>query len=128
MTNSTILIIDDDPTLLKFVSANLRAQGSEVLTAENGEVALKIFKETLPDLVILDINMPDMTGEEVCINIRKRSDVPIVILSANDDVRDKVQLLNQGANDYITKPFVMQELLARVHVRLRRNRGSVTSS
>ena len=125
MKNSTILIVDDDPTLLKFVGANLRAQGSEVITADSGESALKAFEETSLDLVILDINMPDMTGEEVCGNIRNQSNVPIIILTANDDVKYKVQLLNQGANDYITKPFVMQELLARVHARLRRKLGGV---
>lgn len=125
MNNSTILVVDDDPTLLKFVGANLRAQGSEVITAENGESALKAFEEESLDLVILDIMMPDMTGEEVCHRIRKQSSIPIIILTANDNLNDKVQLLNQGANDYITKPFVMQELLARVQARLRRNRGGI---
>lgn len=127
MNNSTILVVDDDPTLLKFVGANLKAQGSEVITAENGKSALKAFEEDSLDLVILDIMMPDMSGEEVCYIIRKQSSIPIIILSANDNLNHKVQLLNQGANDYITKPFVMQELLARVQARLRRNRVGTTN-
>lgn len=120
MSDSTILIVDDDPVILKFVSANLKARSYDVLTAEDGKSALKTIEETLPDLVILDIMMPGMNGLEVCRRIREWSKVPIIMLTAKNELTDKVELLNLGADDYITKPFGIEELLARVRAVLRR--------
>ncbi|NQT74852.1 MAG: response regulator [Chloroflexi bacterium] len=114
MTNPTILVVDDDPLILKFVSANLRARDFDVIAAEDGESALKFFTERKLDLVILDIMLPGTDGLEVCQQIRKSSEVPIIMLSAKNDLTDKIELLNLGADDYLTKPFAIDELLARV--------------
>ena len=120
MTQTCILVVDDDPVILKFVSANLKARGFDVITAEDGESALQIMEERLPDLVILDIMMPGMDGFEVCNRIREWSSAPIIMLTAKSEVNDKVNSLNIGADDYITKPFGIEELLARVRAVLRR--------
>lgn len=119
MTKPTILVVDDDPLILKFVSANLRARNFDVIGANDGESALEIFKERKLDLVILDIMLPGTDGLEVCQQIRESSEVPIIMLSAKNDLTDKVELLNLGADDYLTKPFAIDELLARVVAVLR---------
>ena len=124
MNNPCILIVDDDPVILRFVGANLRARNFEVITAEDGKSALQAVEERLPDLVLLDIMMPGMDGLEVCRRIREWSGVPIIMLSAKTEVTDKVELLNLGADDYITKPFGVEELLARVQAVLRRKSGA----
>lgn len=119
MTNPTILVVDDDPMILKFVSANLRARDFDVIAAEDGESALKATKENNLDLIILDIMIPGIDGLEVCRRVREWSEVPIIMLSAKNDLTDKVELLNLGADDYLTKPFAIDELLARVVAVLR---------
>ena len=119
MTNPTILVVDDDTMILKFVSANLRARDFDVIAAEDGESALKATKENNLDLIILDIMIPGIDGLEVCRRVREWSEVPIIMLSAKNDLTDKVELLNLGADDYLTKPFAIDELLARVVAVLR---------
>ncbi len=124
MNNTRVLLVDDDPVILKFVGANLKARNFDVTTAEDGESALKAMEQTLPDLVILDIMMPGMDGVEVCRRIREWSRVPVIMLTAKNELNDKVTLLNLGADDYITKPFGIEELLARVRAVLRRKSGA----
>ena len=119
MNNSTVLIVDDDPPILKFVSANLEARDYNVVTAQDGMSALRAIEEEHPDLVILDIMMPEPDGVEVCRRIREWSQAPIIMLSAKNELKEKVELLDLGADDYITKPFAIDELLARVRVLLR---------
>ncbi|MBI2935940.1 MAG: response regulator transcription factor [Chloroflexi bacterium] len=106
---------------MKYVGTNLRARGFEVLTAADGTEGLKMAEENLVDLVLLDLMMPGPDGFEVCQKIRQTSDVPIIILSARGQERDKVRALNLGADDYLTKPFGVEELLARVRAALRRS-------
>ena len=112
--------MDDEPETIKYVSANLRARGYDVLTAEDGLTALKAFRESVVDLVILDIMMPAPDGFEVCRAIRRRSGVPIIMLSARGQEKDIVRALDLGADDYLTKPFGVEEMLARVRAALRR--------
>lgn len=124
MSDTRVLLVDDDPFILKFVGANLKARNFDVITAEDGESALKAMEQQLPDLVILDIMMPVMDGIEVCQRIREWSKVPVIMLTAKNELTDKVTLLNLGADDYITKPFGIEELLARVRAVLRRKSGA----
>lgn len=119
-----VLIVDDEPEMLKYVGANLRARGYQVLTAADGTEALKVAAEQVLDLVLLDITMPGPDGFEVCQAIRRDSDVPIIMLSARGQERDKVKALDTGADDYLTKPFGIEELLARVRAALRRSSKS----
>jgi len=112
--------VDDEPETIKYVSANLRARGYDVLSAEDGQTALEAFRESAVDLVILDIMMPAPDGFEVCRAIRRRSGVPIIMLSARGRERDIVRALDLGADDYLTKPFGVEEMLARVRAALRR--------
>ncbi len=113
-------MVDDEPETVKYVSANLRARGYEVLTAGDGRAALEQFDESTVDLVILDIMMPGMDGFEVCQAIRRLSDAPIIMLSARGQEGDIVRALDLGADDYLTKPFGVEEMLARVRATLRR--------
>jgi len=115
-----ILVVDDDPSILKFVSANLTARGYAVTTASNGAQALDIIDREMPDLIILDIMMPRVDGLTLCQRVREFSSVPIIILSAREHEDQKVQALDLGADDYLTKPFGVRELLARVRAVLRR--------
>ncbi len=124
MKPQRILVVDDDPGILKFVRANLKVEGYETLAALDGAEALKIAEKELPDLVILDIMMPEPDGFEVCRRLRGWSPVPIIMLSVRDDSDDKVKCLNLGADDYLTKPFAMDELIARVKTVLRRAEGA----
>lgn len=120
MKEPKVLIVDDEPETVKYVSTNLRARGYEVLTAEDGRAALKVFDESVVDLIILDIMMPGPDGFEVCQAIRRRSDVPIIMLSARGREKDVVRALNLGGDDYLTKPFGVKEMLARVRAVMRR--------
>jgi len=120
MRHPRILIVDDDIMILKFLQANLEARDCDTITAMDGTEALNAMERELPDLVILDIVMPNMDGFEACRRIRERSLVPIIMLSARGDASDKVKCLNLGADDYITKPFGVSELMARVRSVLRR--------
>lgn len=115
-----VLIVDDDPSILKFVSTNLTARGYAVTTAGDGSEALDLIDREMPDLIILDIMMPRVDGLTVCQRIREFSSVPIIILSAREQEEQKVQALDLGADDYLTKPFGVRELLARVRAVLRR--------
>ncbi len=118
--DTTILVVDDDPVIVKFITANLKARGFAVVSAEDGEGALRALEQYLPDLVILDIMMPGMDGIEVVQRFREWSKVPIIMLTAKNEVNDKIELLHLGVDDYITKPFGIEELLARVRAVLRR--------
>lgn len=120
MRRIRILVADDEPGIRKFVRANLVARDYEVLLARDGAEAIDIVEKTLPDLIILDIMMPNMDGVEVCRRIREWSQIPIIILSARGEEGDKVACLELGADDYITKPFGVDELLARVRAVQRR--------
>jgi len=120
MQKTRILVVDDELNIIKFLRANLEANGYEVLSVMNGAEALHIIEMGLPDLVILDIMMPKMDGFEVCLRLREWSQIPIIMLSARGDVQDKVKCLDLGADDYITKPFGANELIARVRAILRR--------
>ncbi len=120
MKKTRVMVVDDEPETTKYVAANLRARGYEVITAHDGREALKLFAETPVDLIILDIMMPGPDGFEVCRAIRQQSDVPIIMLSARGQERDIVRALNLGADDYLTKPFGVEEMLARVQAVLRR--------
>jgi DNA-binding response OmpR family regulator len=117
---SRILVVDDEPTLVATVKFNLEKEGYEVVAANDGEQALNLVRSSSPDLVILDLMLGKMHGFEVCRALRKESDVPIVMLTARTDEVDKIIGLELGADDYMTKPFSMKELLARVRARLRR--------
>lgn len=115
-----ILIVDDDPPTVKWTSFLLRDEGYEVITADNGRAGLELVERELPDLVILDVMMPQIDGLEVCRRIRQTMDVPIIMLSAKGETVDKVTGLKMGADDYLAKPFEPAELLARVKAVLRR--------
>ncbi len=126
MNKTRILVVDDELSIVKFLRANLEANGFEVLAATDGAEALQTFEMELPDLVVLDIMMPKMDGFEVCRRLREWSQVPIIMLSARGDVSDKVKCLDLGADDYITKPFGKGELIARVRAVLRRTEAAAT--
>ena len=115
-----ILVVDDEAVLVKGISYNLRNDGYEVLTGSNGMDAVRTVRETPVDLVILDVMMPEMDGLEACRQIRDFSDVPIILLTAKADDMDKLMGFEHGADDYLTKPFNILELKARVRALLRR--------
>ncbi|ENX11947.1 hypothetical protein F895_03452 [Acinetobacter sp. CIP 64.2] len=117
--HASILIIDDEPQIRKFLDIALRAQGYQVQVAENGMKGLEILASRGADLLILDLGLPDMDGQEVLIELRQWSDIPVIVLSARPDENQKIQLLDAGANDYVTKPFSIQELCARIRVMFR---------
>ncbi len=119
MEKKKILIVDDDPAILRLLSANLKARGYEVLTASNGEESLEAVQRDFVDLIILDLMMPKLDGVEVCRRIREWSSIPIIILSARGDEKDKVKCLDLGADDYLTKPFGIAELMARIKTAFR---------
>jgi two-component system KDP operon response regulator KdpE len=120
MIKETVLVVDDEKTICEFVSRNLEVRGFTVLTAANGADAITIFNNQDIDLVILDIMMPGVDGLEVTRRIRQSSMVPIIILTALDGEKDKIRAFDLGADDYLTKPFGVGELLARVKAVLRR--------
>lgn len=120
MKKICILVVDDEASIIRFVSARLRKEGYEIITASNGEEALLRAEEENPALVLLDIMMPKMDGLEVCRRLREWSEVPIIMLSAKGEESNKVKCLDLGADDYVTKPFGGEELLARVRAVLRR--------
>lgn len=115
-----ILVVDDEPQILRALRASLPASGYLVRTAQNGEDALIEIRKELPDLIILDLVMPGMSGLDVCRQVREFSQVPIIVLSAKGAEQDKIIALDLGADDYITKPFSLNELLARIRANLRR--------
>jgi two-component system KDP operon response regulator KdpE len=121
----TILIVDDDLNLLRLVRESLESHSYRVLAAPSGAEALQILKDPLPDLVLLDLMLPDTDGLEICRKAREFSTLPIIVLSAVGDEKRKVEALDLGADDYLTKPFGMSELLARIRAALRRARQTL---
>ena len=117
---SRVLVVDDEPTLVRALAINLRARGWEVVTAHDGTGALKAASDKHPDVVVLDLGLPDIDGVEVIRGLRGWTRVPIIVLSARQVSDDKVEALDAGADDYMTKPFGMDELLARLRAALRR--------
>lgn len=123
-----ILVVDDELQILRVLRASLPARGYEIRTAQGGKEALDEMHKQMPDLLILDLMMPDLNGLEVCHRVREFSDLPIIVLSAKGEERSKVAALDAGADDYVTKPFSLEELLARVRASLRRQHISETQS
>jgi len=115
-----ILVVDDEPQIRRVMRVILSGENYEVVEARSGEAALLRFREFLPDLVLLDLNMPGMSGLETCRSIRDTSDVPIIVLTVRHEEEEKVDALDAGADDYVTKPFGKKELLARIRAALRR--------
>jgi two-component system KDP operon response regulator KdpE len=115
-----ILVVDDEPQISRVLRTSLTSQGYDIRVANDGETALEIMKDWTPELVITDLSMPNMDGLELCRRIRSKSQVPIIVLSVRGEEKTKVKALDAGADDYVTKPFGMEELLARVRVSLRR--------
>src|SRR5437764_4722505 len=118
---SRVLVVDDEPQITRVLRTVLSSQGYQVRTAAEGEAALSNFTEWRPELVITDLYMPHMDGVELCRRIRAVSSVPIIVLSVRGEERSKVEALDSGADDYVTKPFGIDELLARVRAALRRS-------
>jgi two-component system KDP operon response regulator KdpE len=118
-SGARILVVDDEREILRALQRNLSAHGYEVFTAESGEQALSEIANHRPDLVVLDLGLPGISGLEVCRRVRAESNLPIVVLSIKDSERDKVMALDLGADDYVSKPFGMDEVLARIRVALR---------
>ena len=118
-----VLFVDDEVSIQRAIAPLLRSRGYAVTIAATGRDAMDIFERDRPDIVILDLGLPDMDGSEVCRKVRDRADTPILILSARGDERVKVAALDQGADDFVTKPFGPDELLARVRAALRRSLG-----
>ena len=116
----TILVVDDEPTQREMLAEALEAEGFTIVTAADGRAALLKFREVRPDLVLLDLMLPELSGIEVCRIIRAESGVPILMLTAKDSELDKVVGLELGADDYVTKPFSLRELIARVRAQFRR--------
>ena len=124
MTNAPqLLVIDDEPQIQRAIKTILTEKGFKVTTASRGEEGLALAAVNQPDIVILDLGLPDMDGVEVCTRLREWTQCPIIILSVRDSERDKVAALDRGADDYLTKPFGIEELLARVRVALRHSAG-----
>lgn len=123
----SVLIVEDDPAIESLISLGLRYEYYNVISTDNGLKGLQLFDEHQPDLVILDWLLPGMNGLKLCRMIRARSDVPIIMITARDAVRDRVSGLETGADDYIVKPFHIDELIARIHARLRRRVPGNTS-
>ena len=117
---SRILVVDDEPQITRVLKTTLQAQGYEVKTAADGEAALNLSMDWIPDLIVTDLSMPLMSGIELCRMVRERSQVPIIVLSVREEERNKIAALDAGADDYVTKPFSVNELLARVRANLRR--------
>ena len=122
-----VLVVDDEPQITRVLRTVLTSHGYQVRTAPEGEAALASFKEWSPELVITDLYMPHMSGVELCRRIRTQSAVPIIVLSVKGEEQSKVEALDSGADDYVTKPFGMDELMARVRAALRRGASTGTS-
>jgi two-component system KDP operon response regulator KdpE len=115
-----ILVVDDEPQITRVLRTSLSSQGYDIRVANDGETALEIMKDWTPDMVITDLAMPNMGGIELCRHLRLTTQIPIIVLSVRGDEKSKVQALDVGADDYVTKPFGMEELQARVRANLRR--------
>jgi two-component system KDP operon response regulator KdpE len=119
-----VLVVDDEPQIVRALRINLSARGYEVLTAHDGGTALRLAADAKPDVVVLDLGLPDMDGTDVIAGLRGWTTLPIIVLSARTDSADKVDALDAGADDYVTKPFGMDELLARLRAAVRRSSSS----
>lgn len=119
---SKILLIEDEVKIARFITLELEHEGYEVKAAHDGRSGLQLCESWQPDLLILDLMLPELSGIEVCRRLRQNSDIPIIMLTAKDDVSDKVMGLDMGADDYMTKPFAIEELLARIRVNLKKHR------
>jgi two-component system, OmpR family, KDP operon response regulator KdpE len=117
---SRILVVDDETQIARVLKTALSSQGYEVKTAADGESALDLAVDWIPDLIVTDLSMPGITGIELCRSVRDRSQVPIIVLSVRGEEKTKIEALDAGADDYVTKPFSVSELLARVRANLRR--------
>lgn len=122
-----ILVVDDEPTITRTLRINLRARGYDSVIAADGRSAMAAIEEEMPDLVVLDLGLPDRDGVEVLAWLRARSSVPVIVLSARHESDDKVEALDLGADDFVTKPFGMDELMARIRSSLRRARADAGS-
>ena len=122
-----ILIVEDERKIARFLELELKHEGYEVDTAGDGRTGLEKALADSPDLIVLDLMLPELSGIEVCRRLRHESDVPIIMLTAKDDVSDKVMGLDMGADDYMTKPFAIEELLARIRVALRKPRENAAA-
>lgn len=118
-----ILVVEDEKKLARYLELELTHEGYEIRLAHDGRMALSIHEEWKSDLIILDLMLPELSGIEVCRRVRQKDGVPIIMLTAKDDVSDKVMGLDMGADDYMTKPFAIEELLARIRVALKRHGG-----
>jgi two-component system KDP operon response regulator KdpE len=119
-SHARILIVDDEPQIRRVMMTSLAANGYQAFEARSGEAALAALRESAPDLILLDLNMPGMGGMSACREIRAVSEVAIIVLSVRDSEKDKIAALDAGADDYLTKPFSVNELLARIRANLRR--------
>lgn len=120
MNGFTILIVDDEPQIRRVMRTTLASQGYTVIEALSGEEALEKIRSERADLILLDVNLPEMSGLETCREIRRTGDVPIIMLTVRNSERDKVMALDAGADDYVVKPFGVEELMARIRAALRR--------
>jgi two-component system, OmpR family, KDP operon response regulator KdpE len=121
MSSATILVVDDEPQIRRVLRSTLSFRGYTISEVATGEEAVELLPKLKPDLVLLDVNLPGMSGVETCRELRRSSDVPIIMLTVRSAERDKVVALDAGADDYITKPFGIEELLARIRAALRRH-------
>lgn len=126
--NTKILIIEDDKNILNFLSISLKTKGYDYMTAMTGLDGISLFLANNPDLILLDLGLPDIDGITVLEQIRESSDVPVIIVSARGQEKEKVEALDKGADDYITKPFYIGELLARIRVAIRKRQPKITKS
>lgn len=124
-----ILIVEDEAKLARFVELELKHEGYEVITANNGRSGLEMYESEKPDIILLDLMLPELNGIEVCRRIRKEDTlIPIIMLTAKGEVMDKVTGLDNGADDYMTKPFAIEELLARIRVALKRAKNTTVAT
>ena len=128
MNNFLILVVEDDPHIKNLISATLNANEYKYLLASNAKEAILQITSHNPDIILLDLGLPDMDGIEIIEKVRGWSEVPIIVLSARSDDKDKIEALDKGADDYLTKPFSIEELLARIRVAQRRMMNQVTNS
>ena len=126
MNSATVLIVDDEPQIRRVLRTTLTSHGYAVIEARSGDEALEQIRNEHVDLILLDVNMPGMSGLEACREIRGTSDMPIIMLTVRNTERDKVQALDAGADDYVVKPFGSEELMARIRAALRRSAASET--
>ena len=124
---SKILIVEDETKIARFITLELEHEGYEVQVAHDGRSGLSLCESWQPDLLILDLMLPELSGIEVCRRLRQTSDLPVIMLTAKDDVSDKVMGLDMGADDYVTKPFAIEELLARIRVCMKKHRVGASS-